>query len=115
MSEIDDFLARVDEPQRKLLEHVRELIKATCPDSIQVISYGMPAFKYKGKYLIGYSNFKNHMSLFPGAEVTEILKDALSKYKLSKGTIQFTLDNPITDSLVKEIIQIRMIDIDKSN
>lgn len=111
MFPIDTYLEKVNEPERAELERIRALIKQTVPDAEEAISYGMPAFKYKGKYLIGYCEFKDHLSLFPGSEAIEVLKDKLKTYKTSKGTIQFTLNNPVPESLLKEILALRVDDI----
>jgi len=105
MSVIDEYLKNIAPPQRLELERIRKSIKHIVPDAEETIGYGMPVFKYKGKYLIGLSAFKNHMSIFPGAEPVELFKDKLGDFKTSKGTIQFTLENPIPESLIKEIIE----------
>lgn len=113
MSIIDDLLVDIPADHRKELERIRTIIKQVCPDAKEVMTYGMPGFKYRGKYLISFANFKDHMSLFPGAEPIERLKDELKTYKTSKGTVQFTLDNNISDNLVKRIVQLAMSRIDR--
>lgn len=104
MSVIDDYLENVPADQKAELERIRKIVKQIVPEAEETIGYGMPVFKVKGKYLIGMCQFKDHLSLFPGSEPIEDLKDKLKPYKTSKGTIQFTLDNTIPDSLVTEII-----------
>lgn len=113
MEEVEKYLANVSEPSKKTLERIRQIIKETVPAAVECISYGMPAFKYNGKYLIAYAPFKNHMSIFPGGEVIALLHEKLSSYQLAKGTIQFTVDHPLPTTLIKEIVTLRMIDIDK--
>jgi uncharacterized protein YdhG (YjbR/CyaY superfamily) len=107
MSVINDYLANVAQPQKAEIERIRTIVHKTVPDAVEVITYGMPGFKYKNKYLIAFAPFKDHMSLFPGAGAIEALKDKLATYKLSKGTIQFTTENPIPESLLIEIILVR--------
>ena len=114
MSEIDDYLSGVNSPLRKELDRIRKIIKRNVPDAEELISYGMPGFKYKYKYLIGYAAFRNHMSIFPTASPVEALKDELSDYKTSKGTVQFTLDKPITESIIKKLLAVRINEINKS-
>src|SRR4051812_8389153 len=91
-SVIDQYLKDVPEPQRAALERVREIIKRTAPEVEEVITYGMPGFKYRKKYLIAFAPFKNHMSLFPGTHPIEAVTDKLDGFTYSKGTIQFTRD-----------------------
>lgn len=112
MDEVENYLARLEAPQRTALQRVRDIIKRTTPDATQQISYGMPAFKYKGKYLIGYAAFKNHMSVFPGSEVIEELAEQLKSFTTAKGTIQFSLENELPEDLLTDIIRRRMRDIE---
>lgn len=112
MSIIDELLADVPAAQRQELERVRRIVKTECPDAEEVKTYGMPGFKYKGKYLLSFANFKDHMSLFPGSDPVGNLALELEKYKTSKGTIQFTLDHNISDELVAQITQLCIQRID---
>lgn len=114
MSVVSDYLQTTSEPQKTALARVSEVIKATCPDAAEVITYGMPGYKYKGKYLIAFSAFKDHLSVFPGSGAIETYTQELSKFKTSKGTIQFTPESPLSDELLKKIIANRMNDIDSS-
>lgn len=106
MNEVENYLEGIDKAQRVELQKIRELIQITVPEATEIISYGMPVFKYKTKYLIGYCGFKNHMSIFPGSEAIDILKEKLSNFKTSKGTVQFTVDKNIPDDLLKEIVML---------
>lgn len=115
MTVIDDMLSKVEPSQRTELERIRQLIKRICPDAKEVMTYGMPGFKYKDKYLISFGAFKDHLSIFPGAELIETLKGKLKPYRLSKGTIQFTHDTPIPDALLTEIIELCVSRIDSKS
>ena len=106
MSVIDNYLKNVPDAQRAELERVRKIIKRTVPEAVEVMTYGMPGFKYKGKYLVAFGAFKDHLSIFPGSTPTEVLKDKLKDFKTSKGTIQFTLDNRLPESTLREIIEL---------
>lgn len=114
MSVIDDLLADVPAEHRRELERIRAIIQSVCPEADEVMTYGMPGFKYKGKYLIAFANFKDHMSLFPGTEPIEKLSDELKTYKTSKGTVQFMLENNLSDELVRQLVRISVDRIDRS-
>jgi len=106
---IDAFLAEQPIEVRIVLEKLRQTILSNAPGAIEVISYGMPAFKYEGKMLVGFSSFKNHCSLFPwDSSTTTIFAKELIKFKTSKGTIQFTLDKLIPERLLIKILRYRM-------
>ncbi|HEX7633466.1 MAG TPA: DUF1801 domain-containing protein [Candidatus Saccharimonadales bacterium] len=110
-SPVNEYLSNVASPQKEALERVRSIIKDAAPDAQEVISYGMPAFKYKGKYLIAYAPFKDHMSIFPGATPRDKLQAQLRNYTQAKGTIQFTVKHPLPESVIKEIVALRIAEI----
>jgi len=111
MNVIDDYLDTINSLQRPALERIRVVVHRLAPDAVETIGYGMPVFKYKGKYLIGFAGFKNHMSIFPGANPVEATKAKLAHFKTAKGTIQFTLDNPLPDDILEEVIHESMNNI----
>jgi uncharacterized protein YdhG (YjbR/CyaY superfamily) len=113
MSVIDDYLKDVPSPQKEILQHVREVIKETVPDAEDTISYGMPGFKYKKKYLVTFNAFKDHMSFFPGSYVPPELEARAAPFKKSKGTFQFTPETPIPDELVRDMALARVKEINK--
>lgn len=106
---VDAYLASVPEPARSTLNKMRAMLRAAVPpESIEVISYGMPAFKYK-KPLVAYAAFKQHCSFFPmSGSVVEALQDDLKAYRTFKGTIQFPLDKPLPAALVKKLVKARL-------
>lgn len=114
MTEVDAYLSRATADQRAEYERIRGIVAATVPTFEEVISYGIPTFKYKGKYLLYFGAFKNHMSLFPTPNPVEALKDRLKDFKVSKGTIQFTEDNPLPKDLIIDLIQLRKNTIDNA-
>lgn len=114
MNDFDAFLQAIPQPQRDVLLHIRQLVHKRCPDVTEVITYGMPGFKYKGKYLLAFSNFKDHMSLFPGADAVVEFEKELESFKTSKGTIQFTAEQQLGDTLIANIIMLCMERIDRT-
>lgn len=71
----------------------------------------MPTFKWRGKTVAHFAAFKNHCSLFPASgTVFETFREELAPFKTSKGTVQFTPDDPLPESLVKKILEVRMKD-----
>jgi len=105
---IDDYIALQPEKAQVFLEKLRQIIKATAPDAEEVISYGMPAFRYHGM-LVYFAAFKNHYSLFPAnSGLITAMKDELKMYKTSKGTIQFTFEQPMPVALIKKIVKERV-------
>jgi uncharacterized protein YdhG (YjbR/CyaY superfamily) len=105
---VDEYFARVPEPARGTLRKMRAAIRsAVPPETTEAISYGMPAFKYKGT-LVWFAAFSSHCSLFPTASVIEAFKDELKGFSTSKGTIHFPTDKPLPTALVKKLVKARV-------
>jgi uncharacterized protein YdhG (YjbR/CyaY superfamily) len=104
---VAEYLKQVDKTARGTLETLRQTIKATAPEAVEVISYGIPTFKLNGKMLVSYAAFTSHCSFFPGAVIEEF-EDELKPYFTSKGTVRFPIDKPLPASLVKKIVKARM-------
>jgi uncharacterized protein YdhG (YjbR/CyaY superfamily) len=110
---IDDYLSGVPQEQRAALDALREAVAEAAPGATEGISYGMPAFRYRGRPLVGFAAFKRHCSLFPmGHDVLDELGDEVADFRTAKGTLQFTPDKPIPHSLVGKIVRARMQEIE---
>jgi len=106
---VAEYLAAVPEPARSTLNKIRATIRSTVPpEATEGISYGMPAFKYKGA-LVFFAAFADHCSFFPGSlAVMAAFKNELKDYPTSKGTIRFPMDKPLSATLVKKIVKARI-------
>jgi len=106
--DIDEYLSALPDNVRALLQKLRTTIKSVAPQAEEVISYAMPAFRYHGM-LVYFSAFKNHCSFFPAnSSLIAKMEKELKPYKTAKGTVQFTVDRPLPDALVKKIVKARM-------
>ncbi len=104
----DEYLAATPEPARAMLVKMRAAIRSALPpETTEVISYTIPAFKLK-KILVWFAAFQSHCSLFPTAAVIQQFKTELAGYKTSKGTVQFPMDKPLPVSLIKKLVKARL-------
>jgi uncharacterized protein YdhG (YjbR/CyaY superfamily) len=108
LKDIDAYINLQPENVRPALDKLRQTIRAVAPDAEEVISYGMPAFRYYGM-LVGFAAAKNHYGFYPwnGRTVLEF-KDELVGYETSKGAIRFPKDKPLPVALIKKIVKARM-------
>ncbi len=112
-AQIDATLAALPADQRAALQSLRRTIAAAAPGAEEAISYGMPAFRYRGRSLVSYAAFKAHCSLFPmSSALIEALGDELAGFATAKGTLRFTPEHPLPDDIVKRIVRERMAQID---
>jgi uncharacterized protein YdhG (YjbR/CyaY superfamily) len=109
---VDEYLAGIPEPARTTLKKVRAAIRSAAPpEATEAISYGIPAFKYKGT-LMWFAAFSNHCSLFPTASVIEMFKNELKGFSTSKGTIHFPTNKPLPTAVVKKMVKARIAQIE---
>jgi len=106
---VDEYLAKVAQPARATLEEIRELVRGLVPaETIEVFSYGLPGFRYKGA-LLWYGAFKHHCGFYPGSPpLLQSLAGELTAYKTSRGGIQIPFDKPLPAALVKKIVLARI-------
>jgi len=106
---VDAYMAGLPEHMRAALEDVRATIRAAAPAATELIAYDMPAYKANGKFLVSFSAFKNHCSLFPASDaVMAVHGDALRRYLSGKATLRFDPAKPIPSDLVTDIVRIRL-------
>ena len=112
MSAVDEYLGKLDASQRAALGRICQVAREIVPGAEEATSYGMPAFKVKGKPLLGFTASQRHLSLHPFSPAAiETVKDGLGGFALSKGTIRFTADKPIPDAVLRRIIEARLKEI----
>lgn len=107
--EIDEYLDALPEPKRTTLATLRQTILGIVPEAEQVISYGAPAFKVRGKTVAGFAAFKNHLSYLPhSGSVLPELKDDLASYSMTKSALHFDVGEPLPAALVRKLIAVRL-------
>jgi uncharacterized protein YdhG (YjbR/CyaY superfamily) len=112
---IDEYIKDFPEESQKILEQLRVTIKKAAPKAVEVISYSMPAFKQNG-VLVYFAAYKNHIGFYPTPSGIEAFKNELSKYKSSKGAVQFPIDKPLPLTLITKIVKFRAAkDMEKIN
>ena len=104
---VDEYIATFPPKTKKFLKDMRTTIKQVAPQAEEAISYNMPAFKLDGM-LVWYAGYKEHIGLYPKTKVIQVFKKELTDYKLSKGTIQFPLDQPLPLDLISRIVKYRI-------
>lgn len=112
----DEYLRNIDEPQYTLMQKLRATIRSTCPKAEEVMSFWMPAFKYKGRLLVWYTAAKEWCSFYPWTNSIAVrLKDELKNFSISRGSIRFTSTNPLPPILIKKIVKIKMEETAEKN
>jgi uncharacterized protein YdhG (YjbR/CyaY superfamily) len=68
----------------------------------------MPVFRLGDRYFLGFGATKTHCSFYVGRAPLQACAPQLASYRVWKGTINFTPDQPISDHVVQELIRCRL-------
>lgn len=107
---IDEYIAGFSEEIQTLLNQVRSTIKQAAPDAEESIAYGMPAYKLKGKPLVYFAGYKNHIGFYATPTGHAEFAKELSKYKQGKGSVQFPINEPMPLDLISRIVAFRVVE-----
>lgn len=109
-SGVEKYIAGISESSRKTFDALRAAVRQAAPkDAEEVLSYGIVALRTE-RVLVWYAAFAKHCSLFPTASVLGQYRDELKGYKVSKGTVQFPVDEPLPAALVKKLVRARVLE-----
>ena len=106
----DEYLKQLPADQQKALQTLRKQILAAAPACTEHFGYGLPGFKYNDHPMLYLGAAKNHVALYGSVPVG--FKDRLKDFTVSKGTIQFTPEKPLPAALVKDIVKMKMAEIE---
>jgi uncharacterized protein YdhG (YjbR/CyaY superfamily) len=100
---VDDYIASFPPEVQRILEAVRAAIRAVVPGTEERISYGIPTFALDGRYVVYFSGWKRHVSVYPIPDADPELARAIKPYMAGKGTLKFALDKPIPIDLIQRV------------
>ena len=103
----DRYLAGLSAEKRAALEKLRKAIRAAAPKAQECISYGVPAFRLNGRFLVALGAASTHCSFYPGSAL-RAYKDELKGYDTSKGTVRFQPGKPLPTALVRKLVRARI-------
>lgn len=109
---VDQYLKLQPDTARKQLERVRRAIQKAVPRAEEAISYQIPAFKLDGRALLYFAGWKEHYSLYPAtAGVVARFGKELEGFLASKGTLRFSLREPVPSALIAGIAKQRALEV----
>lgn len=105
---VEAYIKGFPPPIQAQLKQLRKAIRDVAPKAEEKISYHMPAYMWNGR-LIYFAAWKHHIALYPMTTATiKAFKKEAGDRIVSKGTIQFPLDEKLPLTLIKKIVRFRM-------
>ena len=104
---IDLYIAHFSGRTRELLEEIRRIIRSEAPQAREKISYQMPTYDLFGN-LVHFAGYDRHIGFYPGANGIASFKAEINAYKNAKGSVQFPLDKPLPEDLIRRIVRFRI-------
>jgi uncharacterized protein YdhG (YjbR/CyaY superfamily) len=105
---IDEHIAMQPPATQMMLERVRRAIGKAVPDAEECISYQIPAYKLDGRVLLYFAGWTEHYSVYPASDAMITAFDGeLDRYRASKGTLRFSLTEPVPVKLIARIAKFR--------
>jgi uncharacterized protein YdhG (YjbR/CyaY superfamily) len=106
---IDDYLASASPDTRVVLQKLRKTIHTLVPEVEECISYRIPAFRFQGRIIAGFSATSKGCSYYPFSGTTlRTLAGDLEDYSQTKSALHFGADRPLPTALVQKLLDARM-------
>jgi len=106
MSEVELYIMRFPpEIQRRLFE-IRAIGFDVFSDAEETIYHRVPTFMIRGKDILNYGAYKDHITLYIGYDMADFLKSAYPQYHYTKAAMQIPHEDCFPWELIREICEI---------
>lgn len=114
MNHWQDYLNTISEEKKSKILEVLNYAKRLLPGSINVIVYGVPALKFKGKNIIAMAVYKNHLGIYPfGSNVINKIKLDKEVLSYSTGTLRFSLTALPSKKFISKLIKLKLAELNE--
>jgi uncharacterized protein YdhG (YjbR/CyaY superfamily) len=111
---VDDYLARLAEPERSALARLRAQIRKAAPKAEEVISYRIPTYRQSGP-LVHFMATTKHLSfIVVSAGAIAAFRGELAAFDVSGRTIRFSARKGLPAGLVRRIVRARVRENERS-
>jgi uncharacterized protein YdhG (YjbR/CyaY superfamily) len=104
---IDEYIRSFPVDVRKKLTELRKVIQAQAPQAQEKISYQIPTFYLMGN-LVHFAAYSKHIGFYPTSSGIRAFRNKLTKYKHSRGAVQFPLEEPLPMNLIRRMVKFRV-------
>ena len=102
-STVDGYIAGFPPETQAILEEVRATMRRAVPDAREAISYEIPTYQLDGRDIVYFAGWKGHVSVYPLPGGDPDLIAEMAPYRSGKGTLRFSLTQPIPYALIGRV------------
>lgn len=105
INDVDKYIANIPASGLDQFIKLRNIVKSIIPDAKEVVSYGIIGYKIdlkRARVFIG--GWRDHVSIYPVPKDAGLIKK-LYPYIKGKGTLWFSLDEPLPEKIIIEIVK----------
>lgn len=104
---VDEYISEFAPDVQVRLQAIRQIVREAAPNAEEKISYKMPTYAQHGN-LVHFAAYQHHIGFYPAPRGIQAFQEELSKYKGGKGSVQFPLDQPLPEDLIRRIVEYRV-------
>ncbi|MFA6271594.1 MAG: DUF1801 domain-containing protein [Patescibacteria group bacterium] len=105
---IDEYIALHPKNVQIELKKLRQIIIKAAPGAEEAIRYDMPTFRINDASLVHFAAYAKHIGFYPTPSGVSAFKKELSKFRTSKGAIQFPIEKALPLGLIAKIVRYRV-------
>jgi uncharacterized protein YdhG (YjbR/CyaY superfamily) len=102
-TEVDAYIAALDEQQRQAITAVRAHIHAAVAGLGETISYKMPAVTLDGQVVLFFAAWKKHIGLYPIPRFDGALEASIAPFRAATDTVRSTYRQPMPGELIEAL------------
>ncbi len=111
---VEDYLASLEAPKARTLGAVIDFVLGAFPELDVRLSWNVPQLQRDGKYVLGLSAAKKHLSVSPwSTDVIEDFRPRLEqRFTVTKNLFQVPVDWEIDEALLTDLVRARLAELD---
>jgi uncharacterized protein YdhG (YjbR/CyaY superfamily) len=112
-TDVTDYLSGLADSDRSRIDEIYSRARELVPDSVEGLSYGMPALLYRGKGLISVMRTAKHIGVYPFGNLGELADEVTAAgLDTTKGSIHLKDGQSLPVDLLDAFVRRRVAQID---
>lgn len=96
-------------PHKETMLEMRQRILEIVPDAVEVVSYGMPAFKVGDTIVAGLLANKKHVGYYPfSGSILKLFPEELAGFPKTISAVHVPIDKPLSKTLMRKLIKAKL-------